>query len=58
MFRLSRSHHQANTHLRSSLTIELCAILYNAVLDFSTIYINIKHKITIKHKSLKMKKVT
>jgi hypothetical protein len=45
-------------HLRSSLTIELRTILYNVVLDFSTIYINIKHKIIIKSKSLKMKQVT
>jgi hypothetical protein len=58
MFRLSRSHHQANTLLRSSSAIELPTILYNVVLDFSTMYINIKHKITIKGKSLKVRQVT
>jgi hypothetical protein len=37
MFRLSRSHPQGNTHLRSSLAIELRTIRYNVVvLDFST----------------------
>jgi hypothetical protein len=53
MFRLSRNYDQANTHLN----IQLRTVLYTVVLDFSTIYINIKHKITIKGKRVKMKKL-